>query len=52
MIGSVSVEENIFSLEEVEVIYTGTRGPRRVLQDVSFALAPGQRVKHGCHRCR
>lgn len=41
---SVSVEENIFSLEQVEVIYTGTRGPRRVLQDVSFALAPGQRI--------
>lgn len=41
---SVSVEENIFSLEQVEVTYTGTRGPRRVLQDVSFALAPGQRI--------
>lgn len=41
---SVSVEENIFSLEQVEVTYTGTRGPRRVLKDVSFALAPGQRI--------
>lgn len=41
---SVSVEENIFSLEQVEVTYTGTRGPRRVLQDVSFSLAPGQRI--------
>lgn len=41
---SVSVEENIFSLEQVEVTYAGTRGPRRVLQDVSFALAPGQRI--------
>lgn len=44
MIGSVSVEGNIFSLEQVEVIYAGARGPRRVLQDVSFALAPGQRI--------
>lgn len=41
---SVSVEKNIFSLEQVEVIYAGTRGPRRVLQDVSFALAPGQQI--------
>ena len=44
MTGSPNVEENIFSLEQVEVTYTDTRGPRRVLQDVSFALAPGQRT--------
>lgn len=44
MTGSPNIEENIFSLEHVEVTYTDTRGPRRVLQDVSFALAPGQRT--------
>lgn len=44
MTGSPNIEENIFSLEQVEVTYTDTRGPRRVLQDVSFALAPGQRT--------
>lgn len=41
---SVTAEEAIFSLEDVDVVYTGSRGPRPVLRGVSFALAAGQRV--------
>ena len=41
---SVNAEESIFSLEKVDVTYSGTRGQRRVLQDVSFTLAAGQRA--------
>ena len=41
---SVNAEESIFSLEKVDVTYSGTRGQRRVLHDVSFTLAAGQRA--------
>ncbi|WP_300719624.1 ABC transporter ATP-binding protein [uncultured Desulfovibrio sp.] len=35
---------SIFSLEEVDVTYIGSRGPRPVLRGVSFALTAGQQV--------
>ena len=41
---SVNAEESIFSLEKVDVTYSGTRGQRPVLHDVSFTLAAGQRA--------
>ena len=41
---SVNAEESIFSLEKVDVTYSGTRGQRCVLHDVSFTLAAGQRA--------
>lgn len=44
MTQSVTSEDALFSLEQVDVVYRGTRGPRPVLREISFALAPGQRV--------